>query len=576
MESQPSSPEVGDLVDILWTASGQEGRGADDAVMMRAEVVGKKKSSKVKHGSSFKYQLRFPEGEIRETRLLHKQYSVVTASSAKQNNKANKKHKKHKKHEKKTAEDVSRDDHSCQKKRSLDSAGQPGGAKRCRVSSLPSHRFVLAPMVGGSELAFRLLCRRYGTELAYTPMMNSEKFAVDADYRQSIFQTTPEDRPLVCHFSANHPGTLLVAARHVQDQCDAIDLNLGCPQRIAHSGHFGSYLLGPEDRELVLDIVRTVSAGISIPLFVKIRLLDSLDETLALCGQLREAGAALIAIHGRYRVNLVGRSGPGARDGPAHLDQIQTIKQAMPDFPIIANGNIITGEDACDNLKFTGADGVMSAEGILDNPALFHTAATTFHNKTASITSDISSEPPHNLYLALQYLDLVDMHPVPLKSVIFHIRRMCKAAFSDYQLLEDCLVCSSVDEVRSVVQQGVAFLTTGGFVFDPYKEKRRKEMLALKKREEGKRKAYEQRMMRKSKREGRDINYYLNIGAKNPTQEILDRLKALSKEEAFEVWKKDHSQHCYAHHFEDGGCKRDRTCAFLHADVTIAEAVMYG
>lgn len=39
---------------------------------------------------------------------------------------------------------------------------------------LPPHRFILAPMVGGSELAFRLLCRRYGTELAYTPMMNSE------------------------------------------------------------------------------------------------------------------------------------------------------------------------------------------------------------------------------------------------------------------------------------------------------------------------------------------------------------------------------------------------------------------
>ena len=73
----------------------------------------------------------------------------------------------------------------------------------------------------------------------------------------------------------------------------------GCPQRIAHSGHFGSYLLGDEDRALVLDIVRTVSAGISIPMFVKIRLLNSPEETLQLCLQLKEAGAALVAIHGR-------------------------------------------------------------------------------------------------------------------------------------------------------------------------------------------------------------------------------------------------------------------------------------
>lgn len=91
------------------------------------------------------------------------------------------------------------------------------------------------------------------------------------------------------------------------------DLNLGCPQRIAHSGHFGSYLLDPVDRPLVLSIVRTLSTNIRIPIFVKIRLLNTIEESIELCQQLVEAGAALIAIHGRYRVNLVGRSGPGAR-----------------------------------------------------------------------------------------------------------------------------------------------------------------------------------------------------------------------------------------------------------------------
>jgi tRNA-dihydrouridine synthase 1 len=90
-------------------------------------------------------------------------------------------------------------------------------------------------------------------------------------------------------------------------------LNLGCPQRVAHSGHFGSYLLDPEDRPLVLSMVQTLSSNLRIPLFVKIRLLNTLEESIELCQQLVEAGAALIAIHGRYRVNLVGRSGPGAR-----------------------------------------------------------------------------------------------------------------------------------------------------------------------------------------------------------------------------------------------------------------------
>ena len=118
-------------------------------------------------------------------------------------------------------------------------------------------------MVGGSELAFRLLCRRYASRnlLCYTPMMSSERFATEPEYRKEAFQTTPEDRPLVAHFSGNDPKIMLAAARHVEGKCDAIDLNLGCPQRIAHSGHFGSFLLDDADRPLVLKIVKHSRRG---------------------------------------------------------------------------------------------------------------------------------------------------------------------------------------------------------------------------------------------------------------------------------------------------------------------------
>ena len=51
---------------------------------------------------------------------------------------------------------------------------------------------------------------------------------------------------------------MVAAAKHVEKKCDAIDLNLGCPQRVAYTGKFGSYLLAEEHRETVLSIVKAL------------------------------------------------------------------------------------------------------------------------------------------------------------------------------------------------------------------------------------------------------------------------------------------------------------------------------
>jgi tRNA-dihydrouridine synthase 1 len=53
-------------------------------------------------------------------------------------------------------------------------------------------------------------------------MISSDRFAVDAKYREEEFQTVAADRPLVAHFSANNPEVFLAAAKHVESFCDAI------------------------------------------------------------------------------------------------------------------------------------------------------------------------------------------------------------------------------------------------------------------------------------------------------------------------------------------------------------------
>ena len=81
-------------------------------------------------------------------------------------------------------------------------------------------------------------------------MINAKMYASNKrnGYREIAFNTTlgeeggPGDRPLIIQFCANDPEQLLVSAKALEGHCDAVDINLGCPQDIAKKGHYGSFL----------------------------------------------------------------------------------------------------------------------------------------------------------------------------------------------------------------------------------------------------------------------------------------------------------------------------------------------
>lgn len=248
---------------------------------------------------------------------------------------------------------------------------------------------ILAPMVDRSEFAWRMLSRSYLPPessrdlLAYSPMLHARLFQDGARFRDEHFQPIrssliskePQeepfldgnpaiDRPLFVQFCANKPEEFLAAAEYVAPYCDAVDLNLGCPQGIARSGHYGAFL--QEDWDTIYNLINTLHKSLSIPVTAKMRILETREKTLEYAKMILSAGASILTVHGRRREQK------GHNTGLADWTILRYLREQLPPETVLfANGNILNYGDIQASLDATGFDGVMSAEGNLSDPTIF-------------------------------------------------------------------------------------------------------------------------------------------------------------------------------------------------------------
>ncbi|KAH0610433.1 uncharacterized protein H6S33_011960 [Morchella sextelata] len=284
----------------------------------------------------------------------------------------------------------------------------PPTAKKTKLTgrefweSIGSPRTIVAPMVEQSEFAWRILSRRHSppNTLCYTPMFHSRLFATTPTYRAQSFQpphldgNPTHDRPTFVQFCSNSPQDLLAAAQHVAPHCDAVDLNLGCPQGIARKGHYGAFL--QEEWPLVHNLIRTLRDGLDVPVTAKIRILETRERSLEYARMVVDAGASVLTVHGRTREQK------GHNTGMADWAVIKYIRDHLPrEVVVFANGNVLWQEDVARCIAATGVDGVMSAEGNLHNPAVFQTSR------------DWEERFPRMDQIGREYIDIVREYVLP-------------------------------------------------------------------------------------------------------------------------------------------------------------------
>lgn len=230
-----------------------------------------------------------------------------------------------------------------------------------------SNPLVLAPMAAVNCPAFRVLCKRYGAGLIYTPMMHCnglvEIYNKDIEKAKELYiNFEHEERPISAQLVGSDPKYLKQAAEILSEHADIIDINFGCPESNILAGKAGAFFIKhPEQMDKVLNAILN---NTNLPVTAKIRIGwdNSSINALEVCKKLEDFNLSAIAIHGRTKQQ--------GYSGKADWEIIKKVKEKA-NIPIIGNGDVFKPGTAKAMLEQTRCDFAMIGRASLGNPFIF-------------------------------------------------------------------------------------------------------------------------------------------------------------------------------------------------------------
>ncbi len=303
---------------------------------------------------------------------------------------------------------------------------------------------ILAPMSGVTDAPFRLLARRYGAPLIASEMFASSMMQYGRAERQKRCIDFAAEHPLIVQLVGGDAKMMAEAARIAVD-CGAavIDINMGCPARkIAKSGG-GAVMM--QDEANAVAVVNAVTKAINVPVTVKMRLgwdENSLNAP-SLASKVVDAGACLITVHGRTRMQLY--------SGQADWRAVKTVVDVVS-VPVIVNGDICDTKTAQLAMEQSGAEGVMVGRAACGRPWLVGHIATGL--KTGQHPAEPSLEERHGLLQ--EHADLLISAYGPHNGVVMarkHIAWGLSGLAGAAAFREQIFTAATRQETRALIRQ---------------------------------------------------------------------------------------------------------------------------
>src|SRR5438270_9116208 len=227
--------------------------------------------------------------------------------------------------------------------------------------------YVIAPMAGMTDSAFRRLVKRHGgCGLVVTEMVSAEGLVRGIDRTLEYAEYTEEERPVSTQIFGGDPEKMAAAAQIVEAMgADIVDVNMGCPVPKIAKHNAGCSLMREPGH--AADVIAAMAKAVKIPVTVKMRAgwNDGERNAPTLARMVEDAGAAAVAVHGRTAAQ--------SYSGSADWDLVATIAEQLT-IPVFGSGDCVEPEQIVERMR-RGVEGVLVGRGVLRNPWILAQAA---------------------------------------------------------------------------------------------------------------------------------------------------------------------------------------------------------